>query len=148
MRKAFLLIVLLFVCLTIISCPDINNDPVIDNNLPDNQIKEPEKQVLYDETIKVNAGSYVKYGFLLYSNTNVRIEVKSELDFNVWLILADEIDDFERNETFEYNANASRQKITSFSTDVVLGLGWHYIVLDNKYAWFTAKNISIKVVVG
>lgn len=147
MKKTILLVFL--ACLVIVSCDsDTKDNPVIDENPIDSLILETEKQVLYDETIKVNAGSYVKYGFFVKFNTNLRLEVKSDLDFNVWLISEDEIDDFERGETFEYNANASRTKITSFNTDVILGMGWHYVVLDNKYSWFTAKNISIKLIAG
>jgi len=145
MKKAVVIILLFLVTLLLSSCED-----GCEKELKLVSRKEKPPVVLLNETTKIDAGNHRAWGIYVSvdhaMNATLHIEVKSNLDLNVWLVSGNEYSHLKRGESFSYFPTASRQRVIEFTCDFPVRLpGYYYLVLDNRFSIFTSKTASVKV---
>lgn len=110
---------------------------------------EPVERQLIDATINIGAGGHAVWSLLL-SNGNIlhgEIEcLNKNVDINVWLLSPWQLKAFKAGDEFFPYWEASRERIVKGSFDFTVPEdGWYYLVIDNKFSWFTSKTVSVNL---
>jgi len=98
------------------------------------------------ENVKVSPSTYLSWEMVLAKGDKIQVEVTSDTGVNVWLFSEQEFNFFEKNEKFNFFREGSKEKVTDFSFSfVVPESGKYRLVLDNRFSWFTSKNVFVIV---
>lgn len=145
MKRVLFFLSLLLLCFIFNSCTSEDENQKTESSVLPNTIIQHEPIVIIDETVKVNAGTYLHWTIPLKVNDLLHCEINSDTDINVWFMSKREFESYERNEVFNIYTGASRKETLRFSFDFTVPEdGDYYLVLDNKSSWFTSKNVSVK----
>lgn len=108
---------------------------------------EPVEWPLINETRTIAAGSYAAWGFFLSKGGILHGEIEClNKDINVWLMSPREFEAFKADETFFPYWQASRERIVKVSFDfTVPETAWYKFVIDNTFAWFISRTVSINL---
>jgi len=106
---------------------------------------KPVEREFMNETKKIDAGTYAAWSLFLLKGNELRGEISClNQDINVWLLSPPAYEAFVAGKEFVPYWQASRERIVQFAFDFTAPeLGWYYLVLDNKFSWFTSKTVTV-----
>ena len=109
-----------------------------------------EPKVIADETVKIGAGSFKEWTIYGKTGEKIHFEVKSDLSVNVLFLPGDEeMANYAEDKPYIHYAEYSGQQVYTLTKDFPIPqTGYFYLVVDNKFSWFTSKTVYVKITIG